>query len=189
MKKHKGALSESPFVFSSHTRIRKINKRSFALSLFSVSRRWGQSMGLNEFFNSGSNSRTASEGKSWHWWPLLVIWGNALNSKLSGLLSQLHERREAELRAKREEEERKRRDEKRREEQKRREEEDLYRRKQVWWCHIKKCLCIQMENSLYFYCSNISQYICFCCTFNQINAALVKIRDFFQKNSNVWTVV
>ncbi|KAA0723081.1 GYF protein 1 PERQ amino acid-rich with [Triplophysa tibetana] len=45
-------------------------------------------------------------------------------------LQKLHERREAELRAKREEEERKRRDEKRREEQKRREEEDLYRRKQ-----------------------------------------------------------
>lgn len=44
---------------------------------------------------------------------------------------QLHERREAELRAKRDEEERKRRDEKRREEQKRREEEELYRRKQV----------------------------------------------------------
>lgn len=45
-------------------------------------------------------------------------------------LQKLHERREAELRAKREEEERKRRDEKRREEQKRREEEELYRRKQ-----------------------------------------------------------
>jgi len=50
---------------------------------------------------------------------------------LLSVVSQLHERREAELRAKREEEERKRRDEKRREEQKRREEEELYRRKQV----------------------------------------------------------
>uniref|UniRef100_A0A672R373 GRB10 interacting GYF protein 1 n=1 Tax=Sinocyclocheilus grahami TaxID=75366 RepID=A0A672R373_SINGR len=46
-------------------------------------------------------------------------------------LQKLHERREAELRAKREEEERKRRDEKRREEQKRREEEEIYRRKQL----------------------------------------------------------
>jgi len=51
------------------------------------------------------------------------------------IVFQLHERREAELRAKREEEERKRRDEKRREEQKRREEEELYRRKQV--SHVK----------------------------------------------------
>ncbi|XP_038820972.1 GRB10-interacting GYF protein 1-like [Salvelinus namaycush] len=47
-------------------------------------------------------------------------------------LQKLQDRREAELRAKREEEERKRREEKRRqqEEQKRREEEELYRRKQ-----------------------------------------------------------
>ncbi|XP_041707033.2 GRB10-interacting GYF protein 1-like isoform X2 [Coregonus clupeaformis] len=47
-------------------------------------------------------------------------------------LQKLQERREVELRAKREEEERKRREEKRRqqEEQKRREEEELYRRKQ-----------------------------------------------------------
>ncbi|XP_074927430.1 LOW QUALITY PROTEIN: GRB10-interacting GYF protein 1 [Chelonoidis abingdonii] len=47
------------------------------------------------------------------------------------LQQKLQERRDAELRAKREEEERKRREEKRRqEEQKRREEEELYRRKQ-----------------------------------------------------------
>ncbi|XP_066450034.1 GRB10-interacting GYF protein 1 isoform X3 [Eleutherodactylus coqui] len=47
------------------------------------------------------------------------------------LQQKLQERREAELRAKREEEERKRREEKRRqEEQKRREEEEMYRRKQ-----------------------------------------------------------
>lgn len=58
---------------------------------------------------------------------------------------QLHERREAELRAKREEEERKRRDEKRREEQKRREEEELYRRKQV--CFSKRYL---QEHALVF---------------------------------------
>uniref|UniRef100_A0A8C8CPC8 GYF domain-containing protein n=1 Tax=Oncorhynchus tshawytscha TaxID=74940 RepID=A0A8C8CPC8_ONCTS len=47
-------------------------------------------------------------------------------------LQKLQDRREAELRAKREEEERKRREEKRRqqEEQKRRDEEELYRRKQ-----------------------------------------------------------
>ena len=50
----------------------------------------------------------------------------------SSAVPQLQDRREAELRAKREEEERKRREEKRRqqEEQKRREEEELYRRKQ-----------------------------------------------------------
>lgn len=47
------------------------------------------------------------------------------------LQQKLQERREAELRAKREEEERKRREEKRRqEEQKRRDEEEMYRRKQ-----------------------------------------------------------
>ncbi|XP_067257870.1 GRB10-interacting GYF protein 1 isoform X3 [Chanodichthys erythropterus] len=61
------------------------------------------------------------------------LW-DLMNSSTQGpileQLQKLHERREAELRAKREEEERKRRDEKRREEQKRREEEELYRRKQ-----------------------------------------------------------
>ncbi len=57
--------------------------------------------------------------------------GHKLLFLLHCIVFQLHDRREAELRAKREEEERKRRDEKRREEQKRREEEELYRRKQV----------------------------------------------------------
>uniref|UniRef100_A0A671PDZ9 PERQ amino acid-rich with GYF domain-containing protein 1-like n=1 Tax=Sinocyclocheilus anshuiensis TaxID=1608454 RepID=A0A671PDZ9_9TELE len=61
------------------------------------------------------------------------LW-DLMNSSTQGpileQLQKLHERREADLRAKREEEERKRRDEKRREEQKRREEEELYRRKQ-----------------------------------------------------------
>ncbi|XP_056317198.1 GRB10-interacting GYF protein 1 isoform X1 [Danio aesculapii] len=61
------------------------------------------------------------------------IW-DLMNSSSQGpileQLQKLQERREAELRAKREEEERKRRDEKRREEQKRREEEEHYRRKQ-----------------------------------------------------------
>uniref|UniRef100_A0A8C1KM53 GRB10 interacting GYF protein 1a n=1 Tax=Cyprinus carpio TaxID=7962 RepID=A0A8C1KM53_CYPCA len=61
------------------------------------------------------------------------LW-DLMNSSTQGpileQLQKLHERREAELRAKREEEERKRRDEKRREEQKRREEEEIYRRKQ-----------------------------------------------------------
>ncbi|KTF74662.1 hypothetical protein cypCar_00040870 [Cyprinus carpio] len=61
------------------------------------------------------------------------LW-DLMNSSTQGpileQLQKLHERREAELRAKREEDERKRRDEKRREEQKRREEEELYRRKQ-----------------------------------------------------------
>uniref|UniRef100_A0A673MX51 PERQ amino acid-rich with GYF domain-containing protein 1-like n=1 Tax=Sinocyclocheilus rhinocerous TaxID=307959 RepID=A0A673MX51_9TELE len=62
------------------------------------------------------------------------LW-DLMNSSTQGpileQLQKLHERREAELRAKREEEERKRRDEKRREEQKRREEEEIYRRKQT----------------------------------------------------------
>ncbi|KAL4631123.1 PERQ amino acid-rich with GYF domain-containing protein 1-like isoform X1 [Arapaima gigas] len=65
------------------------------------------------------------------------LWDLTMNSSTQGpTLEQLQklqqERRDAELRAKREEEERKRREEKRRqqEEQKRREEEELYRRKQ-----------------------------------------------------------
>ncbi|XP_074839023.1 GRB10-interacting GYF protein 1 isoform X2 [Carettochelys insculpta] len=66
------------------------------------------------------------------------LWDIPINSSSQGpileqlqLQQKLQERREAELRAKREEEERKRREEKRRqEEQKRREEEELYRRKQ-----------------------------------------------------------
>uniref|UniRef100_A0A452HB63 GYF domain-containing protein n=1 Tax=Gopherus agassizii TaxID=38772 RepID=A0A452HB63_9SAUR len=67
------------------------------------------------------------------------LWDLPINSSTQGpileqlqLQQKLQERRDAELRAKREEEERKRREEKRRqEEQKRREEEELYRRKQV----------------------------------------------------------
>ncbi|XP_018095258.1 GRB10-interacting GYF protein 1 isoform X2 [Xenopus laevis] len=56
--------------------------------------------------------------------------GPTLEQQLQ-LHQKLQERRDAELRAKREEEERKRREEKRRqEEQKRREEEEIYRRKQ-----------------------------------------------------------
>uniref|UniRef100_A0A8C8VGM4 GRB10 interacting GYF protein 1 n=1 Tax=Pelusios castaneus TaxID=367368 RepID=A0A8C8VGM4_9SAUR len=66
------------------------------------------------------------------------LWDIPINSSTQGpileqlqLQQKLQERRDAELRAKREEEERKRREEKRRqEEQKRREEEELYRRKQ-----------------------------------------------------------
>ncbi|XP_075763827.1 GRB10-interacting GYF protein 1 isoform X4 [Pelodiscus sinensis] len=66
------------------------------------------------------------------------LWDIPINSSSQGpileqlqLQQKLQERRDAELRAKREEEERKRREEKRRqEEQKRREEEELYRRKQ-----------------------------------------------------------
>ncbi len=47
-------------------------------------------------------------------------------------------------------------------------------------------------------CHNISQYYCFYCIFNQINAALVSIRDVFQKKKvktkiliipNFWPVV
>ncbi|XP_051781079.1 GRB10-interacting GYF protein 1 isoform X1 [Erpetoichthys calabaricus] len=69
-----------------------------------------------------------------------ILWDLTINSSTQGpILEQLQlerqklqqERRDAELRAKREEEERKRREEKRRqEEQKRREEEELFRRKQ-----------------------------------------------------------
>ncbi|KAK0150158.1 GRB10-interacting GYF protein 1 [Merluccius polli] len=64
------------------------------------------------------------------------LWDLTMNSStqvptLEQLQKLQQERRDAELRAKREEEERKRREEKRRqEEQKRREEEDLFRRKQ-----------------------------------------------------------
>ncbi|XP_029437474.1 GRB10-interacting GYF protein 1 isoform X4 [Rhinatrema bivittatum] len=66
------------------------------------------------------------------------LWDLPINSSTQGpileqlqLQHKLQERRDAELRAKREEEERKRREEKRRqEEQKRREEEELFRRKQ-----------------------------------------------------------
>ncbi|KAM9111634.1 GRB10-interacting GYF protein 1 isoform 1-T3 [Pangshura tecta] len=66
------------------------------------------------------------------------LWDLPINSSTQGpileqlqLQQKLQERRDAELRAKREEEERKRREEKRRqEEQKRRDEEELYRRKQ-----------------------------------------------------------
>ncbi|KAG9335523.1 hypothetical protein JZ751_004550 [Albula glossodonta] len=64
------------------------------------------------------------------------LWDLTMNSSTQGptleQLQKLQERRDAELRAKREEEERKRREEKRRqqEEQKRREEEELFRRKQ-----------------------------------------------------------
>nr|XP_048689556.1 GRB10-interacting GYF protein 1 isoform X8 [Caretta caretta] len=66
------------------------------------------------------------------------LWDIPITSSTQGpileqlqLQQKLQERRDAELRAKREEEERKRREEKRRqEEQKRREEEELYRRKQ-----------------------------------------------------------
>ncbi|KAJ8246840.1 hypothetical protein GJAV_G00255970 [Gymnothorax javanicus] len=64
------------------------------------------------------------------------LWDLTMNSTQGPTLEQIQklqqERRDAELRAKREEEERKRREEKRRqqEEQKRREEEELYRRKQ-----------------------------------------------------------
>uniref|UniRef100_A0A673N411 PERQ amino acid-rich with GYF domain-containing protein 1-like n=1 Tax=Sinocyclocheilus rhinocerous TaxID=307959 RepID=A0A673N411_9TELE len=69
------------------------------------------------------------------------LW-DLMNSSTQGpileQLQKLHERREAELRAKREEEERKRRDEKRREEQKRREEEEIYRRKQQYMMRGRK---------------------------------------------------
>ncbi|TRY57598.1 hypothetical protein DNTS_032181 [Danionella cerebrum] len=66
-----------------------------------------------------------SEGGEASLWDLMNSQGPILEQ-----LQKLQERREAELRAKREEDERKRRDEKRREEQKRREEEEHFRRKQ-----------------------------------------------------------
>lgn len=98
--------------------------------------------------NSGSNSRTASEGKlsAPYLFKTMVFMVTKLISYLQWCVCvcQLQERREAELRAKREEEERKRRDEKRRqEEQKRREEEELFRRKQVCFCHLLSIACIQ----------------------------------------------
>ncbi|XP_047660561.1 GRB10-interacting GYF protein 1 isoform X6 [Tachysurus fulvidraco] len=69
-----------------------------------------------------------------------------LNSPQGPMLEQLQklqqERREAELRVKREDEERKRREEKRRlqEEQKRREEEEMYRRKREQQCRQQELL-------------------------------------------------
>uniref|UniRef100_A0A8C8CF27 GYF domain-containing protein n=1 Tax=Oncorhynchus tshawytscha TaxID=74940 RepID=A0A8C8CF27_ONCTS len=73
-------------------------------------------------------------------WPIpggeANLWDLTMSHSTQGpsleQLQKLQDRREAELRAKREEEERKRREEKRRqqEEQKRRDEEELYRRKQ-----------------------------------------------------------
>ncbi|KAJ8389308.1 hypothetical protein AAFF_G00121730 [Aldrovandia affinis] len=78
--------------------------------------------------HTSASQQTASEA---------TLWDLTMNSSTQGpTLEQLQklqqERRDAELRAKREEEERKRREEKRRqqEEQKRREEEELFRRKQ-----------------------------------------------------------
>ncbi len=41
---------------------------------------------------------------------------------------------------------------------------------------------IKIENSLH--CNNISQYYSFA-IFDQINAALVRTRDFFQKHQNI----
>lgn len=94
----------------------------------------------NESFYSGSNYGTASKGEhSVSYWTATI--GLSCCSEISFAI-QLQDRRDAELRAKREEEEqRKRREEKRRqqqEEQKRREEEELFRRKQVGrsWCFL-----------------------------------------------------
>ncbi|XP_072006156.1 GRB10-interacting GYF protein 1 isoform X2 [Engystomops pustulosus] len=77
-----------------------------------------------------SNSPTAG-GDSALWdLPVTAVSQGPILEQLQ-LQQKLQERREAELRAKREEEERKRREEKRRqEEQKRRDEEEMYRRKQ-----------------------------------------------------------
>ncbi|KAG8538397.1 hypothetical protein GDO81_022727 [Engystomops pustulosus] len=77
-----------------------------------------------------SNSPTAG-GDSPLWdLPVTAVSQGPILEQLQ-LQQKLQERREAELRAKREEEERKRREEKRRqEEQKRRDEEEMYRRKQ-----------------------------------------------------------
>ncbi|XP_075705372.1 GRB10-interacting GYF protein 1 isoform X2 [Rhinoderma darwinii] len=77
-----------------------------------------------------SNSPTAG-GDSALWdLPVTAVSQGPILEQLQ-LQQKLQERRDAELRAKREEEERKRREEKRRqEEQKRRDEEEMYRRKQ-----------------------------------------------------------
>ncbi|KAM6970007.1 LOW QUALITY PROTEIN: GRB10-interacting GYF protein 1-like [Aplochiton taeniatus] len=77
------------------------------------------------------NSGSQQSGGDANLWDLSM--SNSTQGPTLEQLQKLQERREAELRAKREEEERKRREEKRRqqqEEQKRREEEELYRRKQ-----------------------------------------------------------
>ncbi len=47
---------------------------------------------------------------------------------------------------------------------------------------------MKIENS-YFNCNNISQYYCFYGIFDQISAALVTKRDFFQLTPSFWTVV
>ncbi len=41
--------------------------------------------------------------------------------------------------------------------------------------------CIKIENG---YCNNISQYYCFYCIFEQINAALTVIRDLSQNHNH-----
>ncbi|XP_008433789.1 PERQ amino acid-rich with GYF domain-containing protein 1 isoform X3 [Poecilia reticulata] len=80
--------------------------------------------------HTSASQSSGSEASLWD----LTMNPNTQGPTLEQLQKQLQERRDAELRAKREEEEqRKRREEKRRqqqEEQKRREEEELYRRKQ-----------------------------------------------------------
>ncbi|MCI4387962.1 hypothetical protein PGIGA_G00079990 [Pangasianodon gigas] len=82
------------------------------------------------------------------------LWDLTMNNSPQGpTLEQLQklqqERREAELRVKREDEERKRREEKRRqqEEQKRREEEELYRRKREQQCRQQELLMKLLQQS------------------------------------------
>ncbi|XP_076852461.1 GRB10-interacting GYF protein 1-like isoform X1 [Brachyhypopomus gauderio] len=78
--------------------------------------------------HTSSSQQTGGESGLWD----LAMSNSPQGTTLEQLQKLQQERREAELRVKREEEERKRREEKRRreEEQKRREEEELYRRKQ-----------------------------------------------------------
>ncbi|XP_030648500.1 GRB10-interacting GYF protein 1 isoform X2 [Chanos chanos] len=78
--------------------------------------------------HTSASQQTGGEASLWD----LTMTNSPQGPTLEQLQKLQQERREAELRVKREEEERKRREEKRRqqEEQKRREEEELYRRKQ-----------------------------------------------------------
>ncbi|XP_077117638.1 GRB10-interacting GYF protein 1 isoform X1 [Ranitomeya variabilis] len=79
--------------------------------------------------NTSNTSAAGGDSALWDL-PVTAVSQGPILEQLQ-LQQKLQERREAELRAKREEEERKRREEKRRqEEQKRRDEEEMYRRKQ-----------------------------------------------------------
>ncbi len=48
-------------------------------------------------------------------------------------------------------------------------------------CHFRNKLHVKIkQKSVVLKCNNISQYFCFYCVFDQINAAIVNKKDFFQ---------